>query len=107
MPFCCVQHLSDALANFLSLVATSALPVLHVCFTAHSWLPQGTILVNSCNSGDKCNCQNTLHSNTAKQQFSIEAVGRHNSNCISLQKMICYFDNCICHQNCNCTCDVV
>ena len=22
------------------------------------WLPQGTILVNSCNSGDKCNCQN-------------------------------------------------
>jgi len=23
----------------------------------------------------------------------------------SLQKMICYFDNCICHQNCNC--DVV
>ena len=28
------------------------------CFTAHSWLPQGTILVNTCNSGNKCNCQN-------------------------------------------------
>jgi len=33
-------------------------PILHMCFTAHSWLPQGTILVNSCNSGDKCDCQN-------------------------------------------------
>jgi len=33
-------------------------PILHVCFTAHSWLPQGTILVNNYNSGDKCNCQN-------------------------------------------------
>ena len=31
--------------------------VLHVCCIAESWLPQGTILVNSCNSGDKCNCQ--------------------------------------------------
>jgi len=26
----------------------------YVCM--HSWLQQGTILVNSCNSGDKCNC---------------------------------------------------
>ena len=42
----------------LSLVTTLAVPVLHVCCIAHSWLPQGTILVNSCNSGDKCNCQN-------------------------------------------------
>jgi len=51
----CIALISDALANFPALVATSAFPVLHVCFTAHSWLPQGTILVNSCNSG---NCQN-------------------------------------------------
>ena len=29
-----------------------------MCCIAHSWLPQGTILVNSCNSVDKCNCQN-------------------------------------------------
>ena len=58
-PICCAQHLSDAQANFPALVATSAVPVLHVCFITHSWLPQGTILVNSCNSGDKCNCQNS------------------------------------------------
>jgi len=46
-------------ANFPALVAaTSDVPVLHVCCIAHSWLPQGTILVNSYNSVDKCNCQN-------------------------------------------------
>ena len=25
----------------------------HVCCIAHSWLPQGTIVVNSCNSGEQ------------------------------------------------------
>ena len=28
-------------------------------------------------------------------------------HCISLQKSICYFDNCICHQNCNCWLEIV
>jgi len=37
---------------------TSAVLVLHVCCIAHCCLPQGNILVNSCNCGDKCNCQN-------------------------------------------------
>jgi len=52
------MYVSDALANFPALVATSTVSVLHVCCIAHSWLPQRTILVNGCNSGDKGNCQN-------------------------------------------------
>jgi len=34
------------------------------------WLPQGTILVNSCNSGDKCNCQNN------KCFFAVAMMGK-------------------------------
>jgi len=51
-------YLIPYVANFPALVTTSAVPILHACCIAHSWLPKGTILVNSCNSGDKCNCQN-------------------------------------------------
>jgi len=50
----CLSKLPISCRNF-------SFPVLHVCFTAHSWLPQGIILVNSCNSGDKCNCQNNKY----------------------------------------------
>ena len=59
IPFCCVQHLCDALANFPALncnnFSCSCTPSVLYC-------PQlaatRAILVNSCNSGDKCNCQN-------------------------------------------------
>ena len=53
MPFCCVEHLSDALANFPALVVTSATPVLHVCLlpiaACHKglfWLTVATLVTN-------------------------------------------------------------
>jgi len=51
MPFCCVYTylMPSSPCNNFSCSCTPC--VLY-------WLPQGTILVNSCNSGDKCNCQN-------------------------------------------------
>ena len=59
----CLSKLPSLCTNF----SFSCTPCV---FTAHSWLLQGTILFNSCNSGDKCNCQNnkcifavTLHLN--------------------------------------------
>jgi len=51
-----------------------------VCCIAHSWLPQGTNLVNSCNSGDKCNCQNNkcffavMHACHCKKGFVILTI---------------------------------